>query len=68
MGVPMSFYFKEENEPKKASTSKGSAHVDVPDEHKKPPSFPKKEPKKSKSKFDTFGLHGHLGASDHQAC
>ena len=37
MGVPVSFYFKEGNKPKKASTSKGSAHVDFADDYKKPP-------------------------------
>ena len=61
MWVPESFYFKEENEPKKASTSKGLAHVDFADDYKKPPNDSKKDPKKSKSKFDKLGDKGHLG-------
>ena len=59
--MPVRFYFKQEHEPKKASTSKGSAHVDFADEYKKPPDASKKDTNKSKSEFDTSGNKGSLG-------
>ena len=59
MGKPVSFYFKKETNG--ASTSKGTAHVDFADKPRETPLSPKKEPTKSKSKFDTSGSKGHLG-------
>ena len=59
MGKPVSFYFKKETNG--ASTSKGTAHVDFADKPREPPFIPKREPTKSKSKFDTSGGKGHLG-------
>lgn len=42
MGVPVSFYFKDENETKGVSISKGAAHVDFADKPQAQPFIPKR--------------------------